>query len=85
VPKEWATSPLAGTEHDLFALGVIIRQLYSSRRTIEQNAIADLSDAPKQVRIIVDRLMSEDPYSRPSATVVADALSSIAGAGNEAV
>ena len=73
VPAEWATSRRAEFSHDLFALGVIIRQLHVSPH-VQSQRDDPLFGLAGPVREIVAKLTSTNAEERPPAALVADAL-----------
>jgi serine/threonine protein kinase len=74
VPAEWATSRRAEFSHDLFALGVIIQQLHTSP-DVQSHPDDPLFGLTGPVRDIVAKLTSTNAAERPSAVLVAEALS----------
>jgi hypothetical protein len=69
VPGEWANSKTASFEHDLFSLGVLLKQLYA-RYEAEVP-----SSTPQEVHECISQLTSDDPQARPPAATVASILS----------
>lgn len=84
---EQATGRAAGEPADVFALGLVLREMLTGRRPSRSNAV-DPSDVPPAVREVLARMLASDPAARPSARALAGmdlgALASPAAGGEPA-